>query len=136
MFLTYDEHGGLYDHVPPPVACAPDKIAPILGPADTTQAGFDRYGVRVPMTVISPYARPAFVSHVVHDHTSVTRFIETRFSLPALSARDANADPMLEFFDFSNPAFMTPPRNLTAPAIDPAGLAFCVQTYMNVPTSP
>lgn len=135
MFLTYDEHGGMYDHVAPPATCSPDTTAPILAPGDVTKAGFDRYGVRVPMTVISPYARPAFVSHVVHDHTSVTRFIETRFDLPALTARDANADPMLEFFDFTSPAFLTPP-NLAAPAVDPTALSFCAQTYMNVPTSP
>jgi phospholipase C len=135
IFFTYDEHGGLYDHVAPPLACPPDNTAPILAPGDMTQGDFDRLGVRVPFMVISPYAKPAFVSHTVHDHTSITRFIEARFGLPALTARDANADPLMEFFDFSNPAFLTPP-NIPAPTVDQTELDYCVQTFINVPSSP
>jgi len=115
MFFTYDEHGGFYDHVPPPAAVAPDNIPPMLTASDTP-AAFDRLGVRVPALVVSPFAKAHFVSHVVHDHTSVLRFIETRFGLPALTARDAAADPMLEFFDFDHPPFMTPPT-FKAPAV-------------------
>src|SRR5262249_33653275 len=66
VILTYDEHGGYYDHVPPPPACPPDAIPPSLQPNDT-QARFDRYGVRVPLVVVSPYARKHFVSHRVYD---------------------------------------------------------------------
>ena len=109
LFLTYDEHGGYYDHVPPPPACIPDDVPPNLQKGDV-DAQFDRYGFRVPVVVVSPYARKRFVSHVVHDHTSVLRFIETRFDIPALTRRDANADPMLEFFDFADPPFAKPPR--------------------------
>ena len=76
MFLTYDEHGGYYDHVAPPAAPKPDNIAPMLKPGDTPGA-FDRYGIRVPAMVISPYAKKHFVSHTVYDHTSILRFIET-----------------------------------------------------------
>lgn len=123
LFVTYDEHGGYYDHVPPPPACAPDDIAPRLRPSDTA-AGFDRFGVRVPVVVVSPWARPHFVSHQVHDHTSILRFIETRFDLPALTRRDANAGPMLEFFDFHRPAFATPPE-LPPAEIDLARAAEC-----------
>ncbi len=123
MFLTYDEHGGFYDHVAPPAAPAPDNIAPMLQPGDAV-AGFDRYGIRVPVVVVSPFARSHFVSHVVHDHTSILRFIEYRFGLPALTQRDAQADPMLEFFDFANPPFMTPPA-LPAAVIDATKLAAC-----------
>jgi phospholipase C len=47
--------------------------------------------VRVPAVVVSPWARPHFVSHATHDHTSILRFIETRFGLPALTRRDAPA---------------------------------------------
>ena len=109
LFLTYDEHGGYYDHVPPPAACVPDDIPPMLEEGDVDEQ-FDRYGFRVPVVVVSPYARKRFVSHVVHDHTSIVRFIATRFDLPALTRRDANADPMLEFFDFAKPPFLKPPR--------------------------
>jgi phospholipase C len=108
LFLTYDEHGGYYDHVPPPPACIPDDVPPMLEKGDA-DAQFDRYGFRVPIVVVSPWARKRFVSHVVHDHTSILRFIETRFDMPALTRRDANADPMLEFFDFASPPFPKPP---------------------------
>ena len=63
----------------------------------------------MPVVVVSPFAKAHFVSHVVHDHTSILRFIEQRFGLPTLTARDAAADPMLEFFDFHNPPFPSPP---------------------------
>jgi phospholipase C len=109
MFITYDEHGGYFDHVPPPPACPPDAIAPMLNPGDEP-GGFDNYGIRVPFVAISPYSKRNFVSHNVYDHTSVLRFIETRFDLPALTARDANADPLLDMFDFSEQSFATPPR--------------------------
>jgi len=120
LFLTYDEHGGFYDHVPPPAACPPDNIPPMLQAGDSAGA-FDRYGIRVPVVVVSPFARSHFVSHVVHDHTSILKFIETRFNLPTLTNRDANADPMLEFFDFSAPSFPTPPSlDITLPDLEKA----------------
>ena len=115
LFLTYDENGGFYDHVAPPAAAAPDGIAPMLTPGDTV-AGFNQLGPRVPVVVVSPFARAHYVSHVVHDHTSITRFIETRFNLPSLTARDAAADPMLEFFDFANPPFKSAPA-FPAPSV-------------------
>ncbi len=108
LFLAYDEHGGFFDHVPPPRACVPDDIPPMLGAGDEPGA-FDRYGVRVPFVVVSPYARRHYVSHKVYDHTSILRFIETRYDLPALTRRDANADPGLRLFKFSKPSFATPP---------------------------
>jgi phospholipase C len=128
MFLTYDEHGGFYDHVAPPAAPTPDNIPPILQPGDTV-AAFDRYGVRVPVAVISPYAKPHFVSHDVHDHTSILRFIEYRFGMPSLTNRDAKADPMLEFFNFHHPHFVKPPT-LPAAVIDPVQLAACPSTVV------
>jgi phospholipase C len=128
LIITFDEHGGIYDHVPPPPACAPDAIAPITNPQDNAPGGFDRLGVRVPLLVISPYAKPHFVSHAVYDHTSITRFIETRFKLPALTARDANADPLTDLFDFKKPAFATPP-SLPEATIDPAKAADCMQQF-------
>ena len=125
LFLTYDEHGGFYDHVPPPPACIPDDIPPELEKGDVA-AQFDRYGFRVPVVVVSPFAKKKFVSHAVHDHTSILRFIETRFDLPALTRRDANADPMLEFFDFANPPFMKPPR-FKRPKVSPKLMEECME---------
>jgi phospholipase C len=129
LFITWDEHGGFYDHVAPPPACVPDNKAPILdGPNNSIQANFDRYGIRVPLIVVSPYAKKAYASHNTYDHTSVLRFIETKFKVPALTARDANADPLMDMFDFQNPPNATPPT-VTAPTIDPAGLTYCETTY-------
>jgi len=68
LFYTYDENGGFYDHVAPPAAVVPDNIPPMLQAGDTPGA-FDHYGFRVPFTVVSPYAKPHYVSHVVDDHT-------------------------------------------------------------------
>ena len=56
-----------------------------LSPA-SVPGSFDRYGIRVPFVAISPFAKPHYVSHNVYDHTSILRFIETRFDLPALTA--------------------------------------------------
>ncbi len=123
-FLTWDEHGGYYDHVVPPPAPKPDDIAPILDRNDT-KADFDQYGLRVPMIVVSPFSRPHFVSHDVHDHTSILSTIEKRFGIPPLTRRDAQALPLTEFFDFSTRSFATPPE-LPAALVDAAGMAQCV----------
>jgi phospholipase C len=123
FFLTYDEHGGYYDHVAPPPAPVPDGIPPMLGPADTP-AAFDHYGVRVPFVVMSPFSKPHFVSHRVSDHTSILAFIERRFGLDPLTQRDAKANALLDYFDFAHPAFRKPPR-LPAATIDPTKAAQC-----------
>jgi phospholipase C len=123
LFLTYDEHGGYYDHVPPPPAIPPDSVAPILT-SDDVPGAFDRYGFRVPTIVISPWAKARYVSRVVHDHTSITAFIERKWNLPAMTYRDANAHPMTNYFDFRKPAFLEPPKLAAAPALGP-GLGRC-----------
>jgi phospholipase C len=130
MFITWDEHGGLYDHVAPPAACPPDGIAPNLTNAQDQAwpAGFDQLGVRVPVIVVSPFSKVSYVSHTVYDHTSITRFIETLFTLPALTARDANADPMLDFFDFQNVPFAAPPQ-MDPAVVDPDQLSACKATF-------
>jgi phospholipase C len=108
FILTYDEAGALYDHVLPATVVPPDNILPMLQPGD--QPGtFAQDGFRMPITVISPWIRPNFVSHTWRDLTSILRLIEVRFNVPALTARDAAADNMLEFFDFSTPHWLTPP---------------------------
>jgi phospholipase C len=108
FILTYDEAGALYDHVLPATVVPPDNILPMLKPGD--QPGtFAQTGFRMPIIVISPWIRPNFVSHTWRDLTSILRLIEIRFNVPALTARDAAADNMLEFFDFSTPHWLTPP---------------------------
>jgi phospholipase C len=89
---------------------------------------FDTTGFRVPFIVVSPYAKPHFASHAVYDHTSITRFIEARFGLPALSKRDANALPPLEMFDFQSPPFLTPPDIKATTTVPPSILTQCKQS--------
>ena len=111
LIFTYDEAGGFHDHVPPPTSCVPTA----------KDAASTELGVRVPLLVISPYARPHYVSHVQHEHTSITRFVEAVFDLPALTARDANSDALLDMFDFS----CTPTAAL--PDAPQAGSGECVK---------
>jgi phospholipase C len=112
LVWLYDEHGGYYDHVPPPPALAPDAIAP-LSPVgargEKAYDGFRRYGFRVPAVVVSPYARKAHVTHTIHDHTSILAMVERKWNLPALTYRDANAADLTDFLDLSTPAFAEPP---------------------------
>ncbi|MCL4448543.1 MAG: alkaline phosphatase family protein [Actinobacteria bacterium] len=122
---TYDEHGGYYDHVPPPPAVKPDNIAPEIKVPPDKPGGFDRYGFRVPAGIVSPYAKGDYVSSVVYDHTSVLKLIETKWNLPALTYRDANAADLLDCLDFSAPpTFLTPPAAPTP--INPAIKASCL----------
>ncbi len=133
LFLTYDEHGGYYDHVPPPAAIVPDAIPPDVTPSDVP-ATFDRYGFRVPTIVISPWARRRYVSRITHDHTSITAFVERKWNLPAMTMRDANAHPMTDYFDFHKPAFLAPPELAKAPKLGP-GLAKCHAAGLHPPLS-
>jgi phospholipase C len=91
LVITYDEHGGCYDHVPPPWGATPPDN-------DTGEFsfGFDRFGVRVPAVLVSPLIAPGTVYRVPAggtplDHTSILKTVEQRWSLPALTARDAAA---------------------------------------------
>jgi phospholipase C len=114
FILSYDEAGGLYEHVPPQSIVKPDNIAPMLLSGDAP-GDFAHTGYRVPLIVVSPWSKPNFVSHVQRDLTSILKMIEVRFNLPALTARDAAADDMAEFFDFSTPHWLTPPALPTQP---------------------
>ncbi len=133
LIINYDEHGGYYDHVPPPSALAPDSIPPILTSTDVPGA-FNRYGFRVPLIVVSPWAKANYVSRVVQDHTSVLAFIERKWNLPAMTLRDANAHPMTDYFNFRHAAFATPPKLAAAPSLGP-GLAKCHAAGLNPPLS-
>jgi phospholipase C len=82
IILTWDDWGGWYDHVAPSIQNAYE------------------YGFRVPLVVISPYAKSAYVSHVTHDFGSILHFIEATFGLPSLGYADARADDLSDCFDF------------------------------------
>lgn len=119
LVYTYDEHGGYYDHVPPPGALPPDRIAPALGPDDPA-GGYDSYGPRVPAIIVSPYAKRGGVSNLTYDHTSILATIERKWNLPALTARDANARHIMDCLDPAGAAPIEPPH--ITPPTKPAGL--------------
>ena len=140
LIWVYDEHGGYYDHVPPPPAVPPDDVEgrSVTGTpsrlqsalrmafpkkvkqADNLDAGprrYDRYGFRVPAVLVSPYARPDYVCREVLDHTSVLKLVEQKWNLPPLTARDAAAASPLGALDLTGPpAFLEPPT-LPEPAL-------------------
>jgi phospholipase C len=131
---TFDESGGLFDHVGPMIdgrpiqelatdstgkqavgagkyptdatvahVPNPDGIKPLdLRPQDPPD-DFIRTGFRVPVLIISPFAKPHYISHTPMDYTAVLKFVEKRFNLPNLTARDAAQPDMDEFFDFTAP---------------------------------
>jgi phospholipase C len=119
FILTYDEGGGLYDHVGPILVTPPDDLTPQdLGQHDQ-QGLFNVTGFRVPVIVVSPWSRPQTVIHLQADYTAMLKLIETRFNVPALTQRDATAadmaDPQNGFFDFSSPHLLHPPQLPTQP---------------------
>ena len=117
LIVTYDEHGGCFDHVPPPPATPPG------GPAPNGFA-FDYFGVRVPAVIVSPYVsagsviRPAGVTPF--DHTSIIATLRRLFGLGALTARDAAAPDLLAALgptpDNQGPDKITPPAIPPTPA--------------------
>jgi phospholipase C len=126
LFLSYDEQGGLYDHVVPPKACVPDDLAPQLRPSNVA-APFDQLGLRIPLFVVSPYAKRGYVSHEVTDHTSLLRLVAATFDLPALTHRDANAMPPFDMFDFDHPDLSVP--SLPVAPLDTAARDACAAKF-------
>ncbi len=99
LIITYDEHGGCYDHVPPPAAIPPYHGAPI------GQQGFrfDRLGVRVPTVMVSPYIEKGTIISDTHEHTSILKFICDRWGLDPLTERDKNAASFAKVFNRKTP---------------------------------
>jgi phospholipase C len=87
LIITYDEHGGCYDHVPPPAAFPPDQGRPV----GEQGFRFDRLGVRVPTVMVSPYIEKGTVISDVHDHTSILKVVCERWGLEPLTERDRRA---------------------------------------------
>jgi len=181
FFLSYDEGGGPYDHVPPvpghtndftspgmgittdissiavnPDAffpCAPPNLPNPPGPAtlhcdlhtvpfaypgvNATDAaalqGFAaQLGFRMPNMVISPFVRRHYVSHIPMDHTAIIKLVETRFlsGQPPLTARDAAQPDLMDFFDFANVPWLTPPSDVPAPYDPSQAAATCTANNM------
>ncbi|HEY0757935.1 MAG TPA: alkaline phosphatase family protein [Acidisarcina sp.] len=83
IFITWDDWGGWYDHVNPPQV-------------DAMGLGF-----RVPLIVVSPYAKPGYISHTTHEFSSFLRYTEEVFGVPGLGQRDTNADDFADCFNYS-----------------------------------
>ncbi len=176
FFLSYDEGGGPYDHVPPvpdhsnantdamvgsesvssipdisTIAVNADSYNPCLPPngtptlhcdlrpedpgANSSDApavdGFSaQLGFRLPNIVISPFTREHYVSHIPMDHTAVIKFVENRFigSSTHLTARDAAQPNLLDFFDFTNVPWATPPTPPTPVSASSLGYDPCTPT--------
>jgi phospholipase C len=94
IFITWDDWGGWYDHVAPPIINSYE------------------YGFRVPLIVVSPFARQGYVSHVPHDFGSILKFIEENFNLGSLGYADSRADDLSDCFDFHHRHLF---RNIRAP---------------------
>ncbi len=95
--LTYDEHGGFFDHVRPP------RSRDDRGNRANLDEDYGQLGFRVPTIVASPFARRGFVGHATYDHASILKMIEWRFRLAPLTRRDAGARNLAETFDWDNP---------------------------------
>ena len=90
VIIAWDEWGGFWDHVTPPVV-------------EKEPGTFNamRYGYRIPCLIISPHAKRGYVSHTLYSHMSVLRTIERIFDIPSLNQRDAQANDLLDCFDFT-----------------------------------
>lgn len=106
LVINYDEWGGFFDHVPPPVARDAQGTPISFKVPDGTDSGL--LGFRVPCLLFSPLARAGRISHNVYDHTSILKMIEWRWNLPPLTARDREASNLAESLDFHRPANLTP----------------------------
>jgi phospholipase C len=121
LVVTYDEHGGCYDHVPPPSGAVPPDNS-------KGEYGFDftRFGVRVPTVLVSPLIEPGTVFRAApgagtFDHTSILRTVELRWGLPSLTARDAAAPDISAVLTLTNPRADDPLAGVTVPVSGQAG---------------
>jgi phospholipase C len=134
LIVTYDEHGGCYDHVPPPWgAVPPDSTAGEYG------FDFTRFGPRVPTVLVSPLIRAGIVHRVAagsvpFDHTSILATVEHRFGIQPLTKRDAAAPDVAGALTLTTPRTDDPLAGLTAPAPPPSptGLAASVSHLQNI----
>ena len=116
LIVTFDEHGGFYDHVPPP---------PAVPPGDTVTSGyvqhgfpFDRLGVRVPALVISPLVQRGTIDHTLYDHTSMLATVERLFGMRNLTERDKAAHDLRRLLSLDTPR-TDAPTALPSPAVNP-----------------
>ena len=119
LVINFDEWGGFYDHLPPPIRLPVPAVQAAAGDLD------GRIGFRVPCVVISPLARRGYVAVGQYDHTSVLKMIEWRFGLAPLTERDRDANNLAEVLDFAHPNLTsgtyTVPSGYVSPPCLPSG---------------
>jgi len=85
IFIFWDDYGGWYD------------------PEAPTYVDYDGLGLRIPMLIVSAYAKKNYVSHTPYEHGTILKFVEETFGLPAMAASDTRANPPDDSFDFNKP---------------------------------
>jgi phospholipase C len=131
--ITWDEHGGFFDHVPPPPAVPPGDTAP--GSSYNLYAfSFNQYGPRVPAIVISPLIPRNLIDHRIYDHASIPATLEKCFGLSSMTDRDASANNLMSLVSLSNPR-SDAPAVLPAPAVSGVGGCDPVSFAPNVATA-
>jgi phospholipase C len=121
LLILFDEHGGFYDHVSPPAAIPPDH--------HTEEYTFDRYGVRVPALLVSPYAANGLFSDVL-DHTSLLKFLQDLWGLGDLGARTAAANSFQSALRVDEPARADTPTRIVSSTVS-AGAALAAVNALN-----
>ena len=122
LIITYDEHGGFYDHVLPPTTVDPGDGT--RDPSNNKNGfNFTQLGVRVPAVIVSPYIRRGTIDHRSYDHTSILATLEGRFGLTSLTQRDKQAASLTEILALKDPRTDTP-STLPAPAVSGADFGF------------
>ena len=117
LIITYDEHGGFYDHVFPPSAVPPGDAITNTG-NNHHNFDFALLGVRVPAIIVSPFVPRGTIDHTLYDHTSILATLEQLFNLSPLTNRDRDANTLSHLFSLENPrtAATDAPSSLPAPA--------------------
>jgi phospholipase C len=121
LIITWDEHGGFYDHGMPSAATAPGDTAP-GSPNNEYGFTFEQYGARVAALVISPLIPRNLIDHRVYDHASIPATVEALFGLNSMTARDANANSLDALITLTSPRDDAP-TTLPAPAVSGGALS-------------
>jgi len=115
LIVTYDEHGGFFDHVRPPTTVSPGDSTT---DPDSNKYGFDfqQLGVRVPAIIVSPYIDRGVIDHQVYEHSSVLATVEKQFGLKNLTRRDQQSTPLSRLLTLAEPrtdapVSLPPPAN-------------------------
>jgi phospholipase C len=121
LIVTWDEHGGFYDHVAPPSAVPPGDT-PVGDKFNQYHFPFDRYGIRVPAVIVSPLIPAGLIDHRVYDHSSIPATIEAVFDLPPLTERDKVANDVMPLLSLAAaridaPITLPSPPTVVAPQV-------------------